>query len=53
MINEKGDTVMDKPLKEGQNTFVIYMNGLPKGAYIISLVDKSNQSISTKIQKIN
>jgi hypothetical protein len=53
MVNAKGDTVMDKPLKEGQDIFIIYMNGLPRGTYMISLVDKNNNSISQTIQKSN
>jgi hypothetical protein len=53
MINMIGETVMDRPLKEGQNKFTVYMNGLPRGTYMISLIDKDDKRISKKIQKIN
>ena len=53
MINMIGETVMDRPLKEGQNKFKVYMNGLPRGTYMISLIDKDNKRISKQIQKIN
>jgi aminopeptidase N len=51
MINMIGDMVMDRTLKEGQNKFTVYMNGLPRGTYMISLIDKDNKRISKKIQK--
>ena len=53
LINMIGDMVMDRPLKEGQNKFTIYMNGLPRGTYMISLIDKDDRRISKKIQKLN
>jgi len=53
MTNTIGETVMDRPLKEGQNKFIIYMNGLPRGTYMISLIDKDNKQISKRIQKTN
>ena len=53
MINMIGETVMDRPLKEGQSKFKVYMNGLPRGTYMISLIDKDNKRISKQIQKIN
>lgn len=53
MINMIGEMVMDRPLKEGQNKFTVYMNGLPRGTYMISLIDKDDKRISEKIQKLN
>ena len=53
MINMIGDVVMDRPLKEGQNKFKVYMNGLPRGTYMMSLIDRNNNRISKKIQKLN
>ena len=53
MINMIGEMVMDRPLKEGQNKFTVYMNGLPRGTYMISLIDKDDKRISKKIQKLN
>ncbi len=52
MINMIGDVVMDRPLK-GQNKFIVYMNGLTRGTYMISLIDKDDKRISKKIQKLN
>jgi hypothetical protein len=53
MIDMIGEKVMDRSLKEGQNNFIIYMNGLPRGTYMISLIDKDNKHISKNIQKLN
>ena len=51
MINMIGEMVMDRPLREGQNKFTVYMNGLPRGTYMISLIDKDDKRISKKIQR--
>ncbi len=53
MMNMVGEKVMDRPLKAGQNKFVIYMNGLPRGTYMINMIDKDNKHISKRIQKTN
>ena len=53
LINMIGEMVMDRPLKEGQTKFTVYMNGLPRGTYMISLIDKDDKRISKKIQKLN
>jgi len=51
LINMIGETVMDRPLREGQSKFMVYMNGLPRGTYMISLIDKDDRRISKTIQK--
>lgn len=53
IINMIGEKVMDRDLRDGQNKFMVYMNGLPRGTYIISLIDKDNKSISKTIVKAN
>ena len=53
MMNMIGEKVMDRPLKAGQNKFIVYLNGLPRGTYMINLIDKDNKHISKKIQKTN
>jgi hypothetical protein len=53
MINMIGETVMDRQLKDRQNKFTVLMNGLPRGTYTLSLIDKDDKHIFKKIQKIN
>ena len=53
MIDMIGETVMDRPLRDGQTKFMVYMNGLHRGTYRITLIDKDNKRISKNIQKIN
>ena len=53
MIDMIGETVMDRPIKDGQTLIMVYMNGLHRGTYRITLIDKDNKRISKNIQKIN
>ena len=53
MIDMIGETVMDRPLRDGQTKFMVYMNGLPRGTYRITMIDKENKRISKNIQKVN
>lgn len=53
MINMIGEKVMDRPLQAGQKKVMIYMNGLPRGTYMLRLIDKDNKQFSKKIQKVN
>ena len=53
MVNMLGEKVMDRALRPGQEKFDVYMNGLARGPYVISLVDKDNRRVSKAIQKVN
>ncbi len=53
MVSIIGETVMDRKLTPGQDMFEIYMNGLARGPYVISLIDRDNRKASKTIQKIN
>jgi aminopeptidase N len=53
MINMIGETVMDRPLRDGQMKFTVLMNGLPRGSYMLTMIDMDNKRTSKRIQKIN
>ncbi|MCW3126283.1 MAG: hypothetical protein JWO03_1941 [Bacteroidetes bacterium] len=53
MVNMIGEMVMERAIRAGQEKFDIYMNGLARGPYVISLIDKDGRRISKTIQKVN
>ncbi len=50
ITNMIGAKVIERTIGEGQTKLVVNMKTLPRGSYVVSLIDKDNKRISKKIQ---
>jgi aminopeptidase N len=51
VVDMLGNTVADRNLKENQSSFILYMNGLHRGVYIVTLFDKFGGKTSKQVVK--
>jgi hypothetical protein len=51
VVDMLGNTVADRNVKDNQSSFILYMNGLHRGVYIVTLFDKLGGKTSKQVVK--